>query len=193
MWHFYLTASALLAIPLAGCSGRPSAPGPATRPTASAVSERPVIGLLGLPLGTVAEIRATVVKGPYKVDQGRYLLRVTEVNGKPLAGSPVLRFGVPPGGRVTLPADRFELHELKAGRKVGQLEGAQIAEDEKGYVGKQVRLIAYETGGYSGIPDHLPDDVPVWQDTNFFFSTSLLVVAERGFGVPFFAIASEMD
>ena len=44
------------------------------------------------------------------------------------------------------------------GQKTGHLDSDQIAKLEQGYVGKQVRLMVYETGGFSGIPRAIPGD-----------------------------------
>ena len=111
--------------------------------------------------------------------QSSYLLRVTQVNGHSLARPPVMEFSVPGFVSVKLANDDFDLYELKTGTKTGRLDSAQIADLQKGYVGKQVRLAMYETGEYSGIPHNLPEDVPVWPDRAFGFSTSLVVLAER--------------
>jgi hypothetical protein len=43
-------------------------------------------------------------------------------------------------------------------------------------VGRGFTLLAYETGGFSGIPDGLPADYPLWQDTGFGFTSHLMVV-----------------
>ena len=59
------------------------------------------------------------------------------------------------------------------------MNSSQIAELEKGYDGKTVRLVVYEIGSFGGIPAKLPDDVPIWADSGYHFSTSLTVVAER--------------
>lgn len=111
--------------------------------------------------------------------QSCYLLRVTEVNGRPLALSPLMEFSVPSFVSVKLATDNFDLYEMKLGAKTGQLDSAQIEQLQKGYVGKQVRLAVYETGGYSGIPDNLPDDLPTWHDHSFSFKTWIVVLVER--------------
>ena len=176
----------------AGCaSSRPperrseSAVAPVERPAPPATS-RPVlrtpIGALGLPLGTVAEIRATVVPGDdlrMKQYAGEYLLRVTHVDGRELAEPPVMEFGVPAFIRTGLARTDFELYELKHRRKAKELNDEQVRDLQRGYVGKAFKLAAYETGRFDGIPDNLPPDVPRWADHGFGFSTSLVVLAER--------------
>lgn len=158
---------------------------PTTNPAATqrwVTSQPSVIGALGIPLGTVAEIRASVVAGSEtgtKQHDGSYLLRVTEIDGRPIAVAPVLEFSVPSFVQVKLANDDFGLYELKTGTKAGELDSVEIKKLQKGYVGKQVRLVVYETGGYSGIPSNLPKDVMAWSDRGFGFSTSLVVLAER--------------
>ena len=146
------------------------------------LQRRPVIGRLGLPLGTVAEYEANVIAGDdlrLKQYASAYLLRVTRVNGRPLATPVVIDFSVPGYADVDLANDVLSLLELRSGKVAGRLDSARIEDLEHGYVGKSVPVAAYETGRYSGIPSHLPDDVPVWADVGFGFSTSLVVLAER--------------
>jgi hypothetical protein len=54
-----------------------------------------VIGELGVPLGEIVAISATVVDGDsmnMKEYQGVFLLRIKSVNGKPLAAEPLMSF-----------------------------------------------------------------------------------------------------
>ena len=150
-------------------------------PATTAPAAEPPVGRLGLPLGTVAEIRATVVAGRDLHDkghQGQYLLRVTHVNGAALPGQRLMEFTVP-FGRARLAPDEFELYELQHGERAKSLDSDQVAALEAGYVGREVRLAAYETGRFDGIPANLPSDVGSWQDRAFAFRTSLMVLAER--------------
>lgn len=171
-----------LTVVLAGCASDHNPAIPSTQGSSPADGKLPVIGGLGVPVGTVVEIRATIVAGSetrMKQYQSSYLLRVSEVDGRPLQQPQLMEFSVPGFVNVKLANDDFDLYELKTGEKAGRLDSAQIEEMQKGYVGKAVRLAVYETGGYSGIPDNLPDDVPSWQDHGFGFSTSLVILAER--------------
>jgi hypothetical protein len=150
--------------------------------TAAALSQHPVVGRLGLALGTPTEIEAIVIAGSelrVKEYDGSYLLRVTKVDGRLLAEPPLMRFAVRGFAEVQLANDPFHLYELKMKGKAEQLSSEQIGKLEEGYVGKQVRVVAYEEGGYSGIPHHLPKDVPIWADRSFAFRTWLIVLAER--------------
>jgi hypothetical protein len=146
------------------------------------LNERPVIGQLGIPLGTCEEIRAKIIAGRdlrLKQYDGVYLLSVTQVAGKELASPVVLRFSTAPGAAVNLANDGFELHQLKTGRKAESLTDTKIQGLEKGYVGKTIKLTVYEVGGFSGIPRNLPKGTAVWADVGFGFSTSLVILRER--------------
>ena len=65
--------------------------------------------------------------------------------------------------------------ELKKNHAKSQRQGSS-KNLEKGYIGKEVSLLVYETGSYSGIPNKLPDDYLIWQDTGFEFRTFLSVL-----------------
>jgi hypothetical protein len=151
-------------------------------PATTAPAAQPPVGALGLPMGTVARVRALVVSGRDLRDkghQGEFLLRVTHVNRRELDDKPLCEFGVPAFLRKNLAQTYFELYELKRGKQARELTDRQEDALERGYVGKEFILDAYETGGFSGIPRNMPDDVPLWQDRGFGFRTSLVVVAER--------------
>ena len=144
--------------------------------------ELSVVGKLGLPLGTVTDVRATVMAGRELNDKGHqsdYLLRVTHVAGRGLDEPVAMEFSTLQFVNLPLAENTFQLYEMKHGKKARGLDSTQIRKLEEGYVGKNVRLVVYETGGFSGIPAGLPPDVPSWQDRGFGFSTSLVVVAER--------------
>jgi hypothetical protein len=146
------------------------------------LNSRPVVGELGVPLGTVVEVEATVVAGRELRVKGLsslYLLEVTHVNGRSLTEPQMMEFAVPPWISASLANDNLDLHEMKTGQKAGSLDGDAIEELERGYVGKRVRVAVYEVGRFTGIPRNLPDDVPVWADVGFWFRSSLIVVAER--------------
>ena len=179
---------------LPGCGSREPPPrreqppglpmiGATAPPATTAPSVQPPIGALGIPLGTVVDIRAVVVAGEslrMKQYQGEYLLRVTHVDGRALAEPRLCEFGVPAFLRKNLAHTPFELYEMKHGRRARELDDKEIARLERGYVGKEFKLTVYETGQFGGIPKNWPADVPLWADVGFGFSTSLVVLAERG-------------
>ncbi len=150
--------------------------------TLEEINRRNVVGRLGVPLGTAVEIEAEVVSGSslhLKGYDSHYLLKVTHVNGKEVGTPSLFGFSVPAFAAVKLANHTFALYEMKYGTKAMSLDSSQVAELEQGYVGRSVQLLAYEVGGFSGIPRELPKDAPVWADTGFHFSTSLTVLKER--------------
>lgn len=153
-----LVISSLFALSTMACAATRDDLAQSTHLSLSSLTERPVIGALGVPLGTSVEIRATVVAGSElraKAYDGSTLLRVTEVDGRPLSPPPLLEIQVPSFASVK--------------------EQALVRE----HASNPARLVVYEVGRYAGIPRNLPKDVPVWQDRGFGFSTSLVVLAER--------------
>lgn len=154
----------------------------AKRPiTLDELNSRQVVGALGKPLGTALEIDAKVIAGSelrMKQYATAYLLKVSHVDGKKLESPAVLRFSTG-FSNVKLANNHFSLYEMKHHKEAGSLDSSQIAELEKGYVGKSVRLAVYEVGGFRGRPTNLPDDAPLWADVGFHFDTSLVIVADR--------------
>lgn len=147
-------------------------------------SEVKVIGRLGVPLGEVATLEVTVFDGAElggKYFDGKYLLKVTSVNGVTMKDPPIMQFSIRDFGKFNLSKKLakgpFELYQIKHGRKTGSLSTEQINELKKGYIGKQFRLKAYETGGFQGIPS-LPKEASVWADVGFSFSTSLVLLTD---------------
>lgn len=141
-----------------------------------------VIGELGIPLGQIAQIEATIISGDssqMKAYQGRYLLKVTTVDGKTLGAESVFEFSKTPGSQSELASTDFELFELKTGKKAEQLTAEQITKLREGYLGTRLSLLAYESGGFSGIPKNWPKDMMPWQGQTFHFGTRLMVVGEQ--------------
>jgi hypothetical protein len=176
-----LAVTTVFALVQIGCSRASDHLDHDARPTALSLSSQPAIGLLGIPLGTVTDVHATVVaQGGGREKAARsYRLRVTDVGSRRLSNPPTLDFEKYSFIDVNLAPDELALYRMKKGKETGTPNEAQVAELEKGYVGKQVHLIVFETGAYSGIPGGVPQDVPSWQDHGFSFSTSLVVLAER--------------
>lgn len=146
------------------------------------LNQRSVVGRLGIPLGTASEIEAEIISGEalrQKRYAGRYLLKVTKVGDKTLETPVPMEFYVPGFISVQLASDVHELYELKNGDEPRIIDTAMLPELEKDYVGRNVNLCVYESGGFSGIPENKPADVPIWQGTAFHFSTHLTVLAER--------------
>jgi hypothetical protein len=148
----------------------------------SDLNKRPVIGKLGIPLGKVVEIEGTIISGTdlhTKATEGEYLLQVSKVHGNDLKAKPIMEFRYRSFLGIDVPNNEFQLKELKTGKRAAQITSKEEIEQlEKGYVGSTVKLVAYETGGFDGMPK-MPKDIPVWQDHQFAFSSYLELLAKR--------------
>jgi hypothetical protein len=140
-----------------------------------------VIGRTGVPLGKVVVMEVTVVAGDEnsKRGAGKYYLRVNVADGVKPAESPMMSFGGRVPGTMPLPGNTIELYRHKHNRDPDvDLDDQQIRELEKGYVGKTLKLLAYETGRFAGIPERLPKDYRPWQDHRFMFVTELVILGD---------------
>ena len=173
----------LLPLGLIGCVSVPNSP--TTQPSAISLQDlrsRPVIGELGQPLGKCFDIEGTVYLGSDLHDkgaEGRYLIRVTTVNGKPLDKPVLMKFAVPGFVQSSLASNDFALYEKQSGQPAHNLASDEVTAMRKGYVGKTVRATVYEVGEFSGIPSGMPSNAPVWQDRFFWFQTWLVILVDR--------------
>ena len=155
-----------------------------------------IVGRIGVHLGKAVVVDVVVSNDDQsnsKAAQGHYFLEVKTVDGVPLKSKVFMRFEVRGGntddddlfgggagsGAFRIPTNSYELYRLKHGRQATELSSKDISELEKGFIGRQYRLLAYETGGYSGLPKGLPTHYPVWQDHGFAFSSYLMVLGEH--------------
>ena len=146
--------------------------------TAESLNSRDVVGRLGLPLGHVMKIDATVMSGDatrVKRNAGMYLLNVVTVDGKELPKPVLIHFEVVPGSNAPLANDSDSLYELKIGQKVRGPRSADRKELEAGYVNSRVHLSVYETGCFNGIPEKSNIGI---QGPSFSFQTRLCVIEQ---------------
>lgn len=182
MRHSITAAVPLLCCALAASSQELSKQAPVPPITLTELNRRGVTGSLGIPLGTVCEIEAEIISGDSLSQKGYssvYLLNVAAVNGKHLERPRMFEFSIHPVADMKLPNDNWSLYEFKHGKKALSLNAEKIKELETGYIGSTVHLIVYEAGSFSGIPDNLPKDFPVWQGRRIHFSTSLTVLERK--------------
>ncbi|QEG21967.1 hypothetical protein [Mariniblastus fucicola] len=147
------------------------------------ISERGVMGKLGVPLGTSIAIEAQIIDGNTlrkKSTVSTYLLRVTHVDGQKLERTRDMRFGVFPLSfdfqKMPLASTHSGFNKLLDEINTQPLTKRERIEKKKDYVGTVVKLWCYETGGYVGTPDNLPEGIGGWPDTGFHFSPRLLVL-----------------
>jgi len=145
------------------------------------LNDVPVKGELGVPLGKSVRVQAVVVDGEVLKDKYHscdYLLKVTSVNGVPLDSQPIMDFSLDHAMDVELAENNFALFLLKNNDEVSSLTADQVRELQIGYVGKEVSLWVYETGGFSGMPSDTPENSYIWQDRGYGFYTHLEVLKE---------------
>jgi hypothetical protein len=114
--------------------------------------DRPVVGSLGHPLGTIVTIEGEVADGSYtnlRKDEGLTLLRVHAVNGEKLAGERIFQFD-------------------------SLLDRVRTPE-----VGTRFNFTGYETGGFTGIPTKAFDYVGLVQSTGYGFTTDFIVLRDE--------------
>jgi len=71
------------------------------------LSKLTILGKLGIPLGKIVEMRATIVAGAGKADSTRYFFKVSAIAEKPLIEPVIIRFRSQPNSNY--PATAFDL------------------------------------------------------------------------------------
>jgi hypothetical protein len=174
-----------LVFPVAAWCGEAEAPAPTRIDYRDLRDGRAVvIGALGVPLGTLVEIEATVMEGQRtesfgKSEDGRYRLRVTKVNRGELAEPVALLFQ----SAESLPATLGALMKQKTGAWPRDPLGNDAVECERGYVGTKHILLAYETPKDLGLPQN-PSGFPrtIVQGRGSKFRTELVIEDEFPIG-----------
>jgi len=130
----------------------PDRPGNKPTITLDEIRKSDIIGRLGVPLGRIVVVEGIAADDYYrrlKIDMGHRLLRVQEVDGEQLDKEVVFHFRPWHTARIDKPA-----------------------------VGERFKFIAYESGGFIGVPHGAFKHVAPVAITNFHFSTSLTVLKE---------------
>jgi hypothetical protein len=113
------------------------------------VQERGIEGILGVPLGTVVEVRGKIIENQAKSKRfagDPYVLSIVEINGKQL--------------RRDFSSSNLKVPRYKRGFQVGD----------------SFHLFAYETGGFTGIPNDEFKYVESYAGQKFHFETDLVVL-----------------
>jgi hypothetical protein len=134
--------------------------------------------LLSIPFGTIATLEIEIIDGASlnnKRDEASYLLKVVKVNGEQLAKPVIINFKDETG---QFPADDFELYKFKHKKEVASINSEESNKLQKGYVGRPFKIIAYESGGFTGIPNDYFKYQPVRQDMNFHFEHYLIIIGK---------------
>lgn len=132
---------------------------------------------LTIPFGTIAKMEVEVVDGEalqQKALQGSFLFKVKTVDSVQLAEPVIIEFKDETGD---FPGNLFALYKYLYHKKAGTIAAKQAKKLKKEYVGKTFTIVAYETGGFVGLPDDYFDYQPVKQDYSFHFRQYMVVVA----------------
>lgn len=153
-----LTVFAPWAACVAAAADAPAAGGSPVQPAPAPIqaielSERPVIGDLGHPLGKIVTIEGVVADGDFtrkKADVGGTLLRIQSVDGKPLQSEVIYHFA--PSSLVKI---------------------------AKPTVGSRFKYRGYETGEFSGSPAGEFQFTGPYATTSFHFSMRFEVLKDE--------------
>jgi hypothetical protein len=155
-FHLFTTFGTILLIGIAFLAKvEASAPSTQSRPAIplDEVCARGIEGRLGVPLGTIATIAGEVVPNTSKAKEDsdeKFGLKIVAVNDKRLPEPELFSFGK-------------------------QLIGPEF----EPRVGKKFRFVAYETGGFHGLPDGMFKYSPPVATFGFSFGTHLVVLAVK--------------
>lgn len=141
---------------------------------------------LDYPFGTLVKLKVEIVDGTdlkMKVFEGRYLVKITEVNGVSVAKPFIMEF-VDDSGEF--PTEDFSLYKKNYGKESkGGLSLEQIKKIQKDYVGKTFTILGYESGKFLGIPnesDYVRKKVNsprlMRQDVSFQFKNYIVIDSE---------------
>lgn len=139
---------------------------------------------LNIPFGTIAKLNVEIYDGDSLIRKGYqscYMLKVNSVNGKVIKDTLLLKFT---DESETLANDDNALSTLTYGKTIDSLTDEQFNEMKKNYVGKKFKVMAYEIGQFTGVPDKYFDYKPVvpgiphiFANRGFFFEHSLVIVS----------------
>ncbi len=172
----------LLMVAMFGCrinaptGNTPARNVPHTALTLDDLDRRPIIGRLGVPLGTLVCVDITVIRGDdlgTKADVGSYRVRVDRVQGKPVSPPLVMPF-IAMFTRPKIPSDSAELPALRGGRVGDEPDPEKDEAVEARFIGRSFHFRAYEVGRFDGAPTNLP--AVYWQEHGFAFVPLLLLV-----------------
>jgi hypothetical protein len=140
-------------------------------------STQSITAMLNIPFGTIAKLEVEIFDGNslhMKATQSIYLLKVNSVNNRIIGDTLLLSFT---DETQSLANDDFSLAKLIYGKPLNSLTDIQYSKMTKKYVGKKITMMAYETGGFTGIPDKYFDYRPAKADLSFHFRHYLVVVS----------------
>jgi hypothetical protein len=133
---------------------------------------------LNHPFGTLLNLTVQIIDGDSVDSKGLasdFVFRIKSIDSIELSDTILMEF-VDETGK--LPKDVIELSKYLYGDDRGISSFDADKEMKKKYVGKQFNVVAYETGGFRGIPNGYFKYQPIRQDVGFGFNNYLIVVAD---------------
>ena len=107
--------------------------------------------------------------------EGSFLFKIKSVDSIKLSKPIIIELKDETG---KFPTDVFQLYKYLYGRETGAPTSDTTEKMKKEYVGKTFKVVAYETGEFSGVPDNYFKYQPVRQDRGFYFRHYIIVVAD---------------
>ena len=148
--------------------------------TVSNLQSQPVVGSLGVPLGTIVKIRATVVAltSGSETHSARFLLQIDEIEGHPVSRPFNLSFFTE-YETPSIPTSTAQEFLRKNGRPPTPRDSDQLAEIERQYANKSYQFVVYESGLFGGRPTgELPAHAYMHAGPPFTFMNSLRVIGQ---------------
>lgn len=131
-----------------------------------------VKAILGYPFGTLLTIEVTIIDGYdtyLKENQDKFLFKLMSINNKKINDTIIMTFE---DDTKKFFKTRFELYEKYENNE------DMVRKKEKEYINKTYRIVAYETGKFTGIPEGYFEYQPLKADTGFHFENYLVIVAD---------------
>jgi len=133
---------------------------------------------LNHPFGTILKLTVEIIDGEElndKYHESDFLFKVKSIDSVAVTKKIIMEFWDETG---KFPTGQFELYKYLHGKEVGSLDSNQSDEIKKKYVGREFNILAYEAGGFKGIPDESYSYGYVRQDIAFNFYNYLVVIAD---------------
>jgi hypothetical protein len=133
---------------------------------------------LSVPFGTLVKMNIEIVDGEEAHDKGlqsSFLIRIKSVDSITLAKPLLIEFKDETG---KFPTDEFELYKYLNSKDTVTLSSDTSDQIKKRYVGKKFKVVAYETGEFTGVPDGYFKYQEVRQDYGFCFRHYIIIVAD---------------
>ncbi len=173
MTYRILLLSILLALSISSCSSRSNYPQQENDKSVNVIKEK-----LGQPFGTLQEMEVEVFDGDslkIKGYTGVYLFKIKAVGNKLMGDTIIMEFQDDTGN---FPNGELAFRKQLNAANTDSVLIDNIEEMKQEYVGRVFKVIAYETGEFTGTPEEYFDYQEEFATQGFHFKNYLVVVAE---------------